>query len=120
MAAGALQVGPNPRGPFFPANSVALRCYYFVETTFTSPTADAATIGAGFLVDDAGGLVAPTAISAGGNVWDAGWHEGIQDGAVANFGERLTASRQINWPIGVEAPDAGKATLFVEFVEVPA
>lgn len=120
VAAGAPIVGPNPRGPFVPINAVPLRSYYFVETTFESPTADTATIGAGFLVDDAEGLVAAVAIAAGGNAWDAGWHEGIQDGAAANFGERLTAARQVNWPVGVEIPTAGKATMFVEYVEVPA
>lgn len=103
-------------GPIFPDNSFVTRDYYKVLTTFTSAT-DAATIGIGFNTDDAAGIVAATAISAGGNVWDAGNHEGIQTGTAANFGEQLTAARQLEFLRGgAETLTAGALILYVEYV----
>ena len=58
-----------------------------------------------------------TAISAGGNVWDAGNHEAIQTGTAANFGEQLTAARQLEFLRGgAETLTAGALILFVEYV----
>ena len=103
-------------GPIFPDNSRVVRSYYEVTTTFTSAT-DAATIGIGFATDDSAGIVGTLAISAVGNIWDAGLHEGIQDGAAANFGEKLTAARQLQIIRGgAEVLTAGNLVLFVEFV----
>lgn len=119
-AGAGLAVGAFLRGDVVPINAVGIRAYYFVETTFTSAAADAGSIGAGFNTDDPAGIVAATVISAGGNVWDAGWHEGIQDGAAANFTERLAVGRQVEWLVAIQALLTGKATLFLEYVEVPA
>ncbi len=103
-------------GPTFPDNTIVMRAYYEVATTFTSAT-DAATIGVGFDTDDANGIVASTAISAVGNVWDAGLHEGIQDGTVANAGVKLTAARRLEITRGGgEVLTAGEMTLYVEYV----
>lgn len=105
-------------GPIVPENSIVTRAWYRVLTTFTSAT-DAATIGIGFATDDSNGIVAATAISAGGNVWDAGNHEAIQTGSVANFGEILTADRQIQFTRGgAEVLTAGELVLVCEFVTV--
>lgn len=108
-------------GPVFPVGTMVTRAFYRVLTTFTSAT-DAATIGIGFATDDANGIVAATAISAGGNIWDAGAtpnHECIQDGAAANFGELLTAARQLQFTRGgAEVLTAGKLVLVVEYVVV--
>ena len=104
-------------GPVFKAGSFVTRAFYKVTDTFTSAT-DAATIGIGFNTDDAAGLVAATAISAGGNIWDAGNHECIETGTAANFGEVLTADRQIEFLRGgAEVLTAGHLVLYVEWVE---
>ena len=107
---------PFAVGPTFPDNSIVTRAFYVVDDTFTSAT-DAATIGIGFATDDVNGIVASTAISAGGSVWDAANHECIQTGTAANFGVQLTAARQLSISrAGAEDLTAGHLTLYVEYV----
>jgi hypothetical protein len=103
------------RGPQIPDNSRVLRGFYEVTTTFTSST-DAATIAIGIPTDDAAGIVAATAISAGGNVWDAGIHETIQTGTTANASEKTTAARAPVATVAVEALTAGSLELFLQVV----
>lgn len=103
------------RGADIPDNSRVVRSFYIVGTTFTSAT-DAATISIGLPTDDAAGIVAATAISGGGNIWDAGAHEGIQTGTAATFSEKTTAARTPTATIAVEALTAGKLDLFLEVV----
>lgn len=103
-------------GPIFPDNSFVTRAYYKVLTTFTSGGGDAASIGIGFNTDDAQGIVATVAISAG-TPWDVGYHECIQDGAAGNFGNQLTAARQLEFLRGGgQDLTAGALILFVEYV----
>lgn len=107
-------------GPTFPTGTVVTRAFYLVNDTFTSGGADAATIGIGFTTDSATGIVTATAISAGGNIWDAGWHETTQDtGAVGDFipAAGTTADRKILFTrAGGQDLTAGNLTLFVEYV----
>ena len=103
-----------------PANTRVIGGYYDVITTFTSPTTDDATISVGFLTDDAAGIVAATAIDAGGNVWDAGIHAIIQVGSAATHSEKTTASRNVTVTIGVEAVTAGKFIMYLACVTTPA
>lgn len=105
-------------GVTLPDNAIVTRTWYEVITTLTSNSAnDAATISFDIPTDDAAGLVAATAISAGGNVWDAGIHEGIQDGTAAAFAVKTTAARELSVTIGVEAIDAaGIVVFFCEYV----
>jgi len=98
-----------------PTGSRIVRAYYEVKTTFTSAS-DSATMSIGLLVDDVAGMVAATAISAGGNVFDAGLHECIQTGTMANAGELTTAARAITATIAVDAITAGKAVFFFEYI----
>ena len=111
-------VGTIGLGVILPDNAIATRTYYEVITTLTSNAAnDAATISFDIPVDDVAGLVAATAISAGGNIWDAGYHEGIQDGTAAAFAVKTTAARELSVTIGVEAIDAaGIVVFFCEYV----
>lgn len=103
-------------GPTFPDNTIVTRMFYEVDATFKSGT-DAATIGIGFATDDAAGLVATAAISAVGDIWDAGYHDGIQNGAASNFGTKLTAARKLQFiRAGGEDLTAGSMTLYVEYV----
>lgn len=106
-------------GLTFPVGFFVTRAYYKVQTTFTSAT-DAATIAIGFLVDDVAGIKAAVAISNGANPWDAGNVEGIQTGTAANFGEVLTAARQVCFTTGVEVLTAGRLTLYIEGSHTPA
>lgn len=107
-------------GPTFPDNAIVRKFAYRVDQTFTSAT-DAATIGIGFATDDPAGCVATIAISGVGDKWDAGWHDGIQDGATANNGEQLTAARQLKFVRGgAEVLTSGSATFFVDWVVGPA
>lgn len=105
-------------GVTIPDNAIVTRTYYEVITTLTSNAAnDAATISFDIPVDDVAGLVAATAISAGGNIWDAGYHEGIQDGTAAAFAVKTTGARELSITIGVEAIDAaGIVVFFCEYV----
>jgi len=104
-------------GVTLPDNAVVTRTWYEVITTLTSNSAnDAATVNLHIPTDDADGLVAAVAISAATD-WDAGLHEGIQDGTVANFAEKCTAARELSVTIGVEAIDAaGIVVFFCEYV----
>src|SRR3989344_5414801 len=108
-------VGAHFVGPEIPKGARITRAFYIVTTTFTS-AADTATVGIGFDTDDADGIVAAIAINTGGNPWDAGNHEGIQDGGAANLGEGLTADRQIEVNVAVQAITAGRLALFLDYV----
>ena len=111
-------VGTIGLGVTLPDNAIATRTFYEVITTLTSNAAnDAATISFDIPVDDVAGLVAATAISAGGDIWDAGYHEGIQDGTAAAFAVKTTDARELSVTIGVEAIDAaGIVVFFCEYV----
>ena len=98
-----------------PINAVIIRSWYDVTATFTSGT-DAATISIGLPVDDVAGIVAATAISAGGNVWDNGYHEGIQTGTAATASNKTTAARRVQVAVAVENLTAGEFVLFLEYV----
>lgn len=100
-----------------PNNAIAVNAYYVVETTFTSST-DAATISLDIASDDVGGIVSAIAISDASNPWDAGNHDGIQDGVAANFSVQTTAERKLQATVGTEALTNGALTLYVEFVTV--
>lgn len=102
------------RGTKLPKGARITRAWYEVQTTFTSAT-DAATIAIGIPTDDATGIVGATAISAGGNVWDAGLHEAIQTGTAATMSEKTTAERALTATIAVEVLTAGKFVLVYEY-----
>lgn len=99
-----------------PQGAIVTRSFYRVNTTFTSAT-DAATIAIGVATDSATGIVAATAISAGGNVWDAGNHEGVQTGTVANFCAITTDDRNVIYTVGAaEALTAGVMHVYLQYV----
>ena len=98
-----------------PINAIVIRSWYDVTNTFRSAT-DAATIAIGIAVDDTVGIVAATAISAVGDVWDNGYHEGIQTGTAATASEKTTADRRVQVTIGAENLTAGEFVLFIEYV----
>ena len=114
-ATAGLAVGSH-FGDSIPDNARVTRSWYEVLTTFTSPTGpDNATISLGVETDDVAGITAAVAINVG-TPWDAGLNDGIQDGALANFGEKTTAEgRRLEAVVGVEALTAGVLVLVAEW-----
>jgi len=98
-----------------PDNCRVVRSYYEITTTLTSAT-DAATPSFGINTDDTAGILAAVAISDGGNPFDAGLHEGIQDGTAAAFSEKTTAARVVSIATAVETVTAGVGSLVCECV----
>jgi hypothetical protein len=98
-----------------PNNAIIIRAWYDVTETFQSGT-DAATIAIGIETDDAAGIVAAIAISDGGNPWDNGPHDCIQDGAAANAAEKTTATRTVQITVAAENLTEGELVLFLEYV----
>ena len=97
-------------GVSLPDNAVVTRSWYEVLTTFQS-SGDIAAMALDIPTDDAAGLVAFTAISTTGDIWDAGYHEGIQVGTAATFAEKTTAEREVTFSLLIsEDLTAGKAT----------
>lgn len=117
-------------GVYLPIGAVVVNAFYQVKTTFTSAT-DAATIA--LKTEGAGDLKVAIAISDASNVWDAGAHgclpgnpalatvagdTGILQAArTAATYITLTAEREIVATVAVEALTAGKAIIFVEYVQ---
>jgi hypothetical protein len=112
-----------------PDNAIITNAWYDVTTTFTSAT-DAATIA--LTVNSAGDLKAAIAISAAGDVYDAGIRGCLPgsyaertvagDTAVLDAASKaasyikLTAVREVVATVAVEALTAGKLDLFIEYV----
>lgn len=106
-------------GVDLPDNAVITRAWYDVISTFTSAGSDAVKVSIGLPTDDANGIVAFTAISTAGDIWDAGYHEAIQTGTAANFSTKTTAARAVTFSILSSASGdltAGKLVLFMEYV----
>lgn len=114
-ATGGLAIGDTAFGPTLPKGARITEARYRVLTTFTSAT-DAATIGLGFDTDDVDGIVASNDIADASNPWDAGWHETIQGGAVADYSVKLTAARRFEAVVAIEALTAGKLALHYTYV----
>lgn len=99
-----------------PGGAIVKKSYYFVETAFLPN--DATTVGI-FGASSAAGdpdIVAAVAINDAGNPWDAGGHDGIQDGAGANM-DAVGSATAI--PVVIRASGAitaGKLTGIVEFL----
>lgn len=129
--AGDRTIAAHTLGVTIPDDAVITGFFYEVNTTFTSAT-DAATVA--FHVEGAGDLLAAIAISDATNMLDAGLHAGKPGNP--NFGAdaahdsqvevaalvagtfvKTTAARLITATVAVEALTAGKATLFVEYVQ---
>jgi len=98
-------------GVTIPDNAIITRAWVEVLTTLTS-AGDLATIA--IHAEGANDIVTATAIGAVGDIWDAGLHEGVQDGAVANM-IKMTAERTLTATVAVEDLTAGKFNVFVEY-----
>lgn len=121
-------VAAHGTGVYIPTKAIITRFWWDVITTFTTASADAGTIAVH--VQSANDLVAAIAVSAAGDVWDAGMHAGkpgsfALDGnaltqinmgaALAATFIKMTAEREITVTVGGQALTAGKAIFFVEY-----
>lgn len=124
-------VGAYGLGVYLPVKAIITKMWWDVITTFTSAGADAGTIA--IHAQSADDLVAAVAISAAGDVWDAGIHAGkpgfpnlgadaahdSQVEVAALFAAsciKMTAEREITATVAVQALTAGKAVIYVEYV----
>lgn len=121
-------VGSHGLGVTIPSGAVVTDAYYVVNSIFTSPTTDNATIA--LTLQSAGDLKAAIAISAAGDVYDPGVR-GCLPGHFALDGNALTAiasaagragsyilttaERELTATVAVEAITAGELTLYVEY-----
>lgn len=122
-------VASHGLGVYIPSGAVVTSAYYVVNSIFTSPTSDNATIA--LTLQSAGDLKAAIAISAGSAVYAPGVR-GCLPGHYALDGNALTAiamsageagsyilttaERELTATVGVEAITAGELTLYVEYL----
>ena len=124
-------VAAHGTGVYIPTGAVITNAFYNVRTTFTSGGGDAASIA--IAIEGAGDLKAGIAISAAGDVWDAGIHGCLPgsyaeatvagDTAVLDAARKAasyiltTAQREITFTVGAaQALTAGVLDLYVEYV----
>jgi hypothetical protein len=120
---------------WIPEGALITKAYYYVETTFADGNDDSAQLALGY-TGATGAFVAAIAISAGGNVWDAG-ARGTLVGMGANLGAdaahdsalevialnaatmvAITADKELLLTTNDdEAVEVGKLTLYVEYVQ---
>lgn len=100
-----------------PKYAVIRKVLVAVKTTFTSAGSDAGTIQ---LKTEQGphDIVAAVAISDAGNPWDAGLHDTIQDGDIANS-LSLQAGGKVKAVVAGQALTAGKLILVIEYDVLP-
>lgn len=99
-----------------PANAVIPNCFYEVTQTFTSEASDAATIALGIAAS--ADVVASTAISAGGNVWDEGLHQGVPDWGTASDWIKMPASaKDLAVDRGVATLTAGDMIVYCQYFD---
>lgn len=113
-ATGGSAIGAHTLDLVIPKGAHVTKAYYKVLTTFTSST-DAATIALKLVA--ANDIVTAVAISAGGDVWDAGGLViATPTGSMANELAATTADTAVTATVAVEALTAGKLVLWVEWV----
>jgi hypothetical protein len=116
-------------GVYIPANAIVTRAWIDVTTTFTTESADGGTIG--LYIANAGDLTAAIAVSAAGDVWDAGIHGTlIGTPAVPDAGSsaivhtasvaatllKTTALCELKAIVATQALLTGKLRLYVEYL----
>lgn len=118
-------------GVYLPPKAIIQRAWVDVITTFTTAGADAGTIA--IHAQAADDIVAAVAVSAAGDVWDAGIHgsklgfpnlgaDAAHDSALevaalfAGVMLKTTAERELTVTVAGQALTAGKMVVFVEYV----
>jgi len=120
----------HPSGVFIPDNAIITNAFYEVNTTFTTAGADAGTIA--IMIEGAGDLVVAIAVSAAGNIFDAGIHGTLagsvimrtvagDTGILAAAGKvatyiKVDGQEEVTFTVATQALTAGKLTLYIEYV----
>jgi hypothetical protein len=103
-------------GVTIPAKAIVVGGFVDVITTFVSAGADAGTIA--LSVEGAGDIVAAIAISNVANAWDAGFHAIVPKANTPEAtGIKTTVARLITATVAVQALTAGKAVVFLYYVQ---
>lgn len=123
-------VASHGTGVYIPTKAVITNAWVDVITTFTTASADAGTIA--LTLQSAGDLTAAIAVSAAGDVWDAGIHGCLPgsyaeatvagDTAILDAARKaasyikLTAEREIVVTVGGQVLTAGKMVIHVDYL----
>lgn len=108
-------IGAINLGVTIPANAIVCGGFIEVLTTCTTAGADAGTMA--ISVEGANDIVTATAVSAGGNIWDAGKQAIIpKANTPESTGVKTTVARAITATIATQAFTAGKFNVFLFFV----
>lgn len=106
-------IGAHGLGLTIPKNSYVRKAFYKVITTFTDGASDTATIA--LKVVSANDLTTATAISAGGDIWDAGGLVACTPTDALSNEISVTADSEVTATVAVAALTAGKLVLWVEY-----
>jgi hypothetical protein len=106
-------VAAHSLGVTLPKGAVVVDSLIDVITTCTTASADSGTMA--IHIQSANDIVTATAVSAGGNIWDAGLHAGVPVGSAATS-IKLTADRVITATIGTAAFTAGKFRVWLFYL----
>lgn len=117
-------------GIYIPTGAIVTNAFYNVRTTFADGVSDAATIA--LTLQSAGDLKAAIAISAAGDVWDAGLHGCLPgsyaertvagDTAILDAASKAgsyiltTAQREVTVTVGGVDLTQGVLDLYIEYV----
>lgn len=93
-------------------NTRVIRCWYEVTGGFSG--GGSATLGVRIRYDGVNYTDLITA-SGLGTGWTAGLHEGVQTGATANFSQKMTDTRTLEYVVGGDNVISGRAVIFIQY-----
>lgn len=96
-------------------NTRVIRCWYEVTGGFSG--GGAATLGVRVRYDGVNytNLINPSGIGSG---WTAGLHDGVQTGAAANFSQKMTDTRTLEYVVGGDNITSGRAVIFIQYATI--
>jgi len=107
-------IGSHYLGATLPDNALVIGGGVEVLTTYTDGADDSATLA--LSINGANDLVTATAISAGGNIWDAGNRDIVPD-STGTTAIKLTAERELTLTIADDQLTAGKMRVWLMYIE---
>jgi hypothetical protein len=100
-------------GVAIPDNAIIVGGFIEVVTTCQTASTDSGTMA--ISVEGANDIVTATAVSAGGNIWDAGIHDIIPD-STGSTAVKTTQARNVTATIAGQVFTAGKFNVWLEYV----
>ena len=100
-------------GVTIPDNAIIVGGFIEVVTTCTTASTDSGTMA--ISVEGANDIVTATAVSAGGNIWDAGLHDIIPD-ATGSTAVKTSQAREVTATIATAAFTAGKFNVHLNYI----